>query len=75
MLVETTDGREPVGWWQIAEGAGPAGSLVIWNDLGPWVEDQAHARTLVRVYAVRATSDGTTSGAVTTRKRTEAVIR
>ncbi len=46
-LLET---REDEGWWQTCASARPTNTLLLWNDLGPWIEDQAAARTLVRIY-------------------------
>lgn len=54
LLLETSDASGTGGWWQIAASSGPPETLVLWNDLGPWTEDQSEARTLVRVYDARA---------------------
>lgn len=50
LLLET---RDEGGWWQITSSSAPRDTLVLWNDFGPWLEDQPKARTLVRVYRKR----------------------
>lgn len=38
------------GWWQTARAGHTQTTLVLWNDLGPWTDDQTQANTLVRAY-------------------------
>jgi hypothetical protein len=46
VLLSTTD----EGWWQTCASGQAGDALLLWNDLGPWVEDPSTAKTVVRVY-------------------------
>lgn len=50
VLLETQDDRAD-GWWQTCASSRRTQGLLLWNDLGPWVENETEARTLVRLYA------------------------
>ncbi len=50
VLLETRD-DDTGGWWQTCAAGRRTQALLLWNDLGPWVEDQTQAKTLVRLYA------------------------
>ncbi len=49
VLLETRDETRG-GWWQTCASEQRTDTLLLWNDLGPWLEDQDEARTLVRLY-------------------------
>ena len=53
LLLQTRDddrGVASAGWWQTCASGLRTDTLLLWNDLGPWLEDQSKAKTLVRLY-------------------------
>ena len=52
VLLETRD-RPGEGWWQTCASNTTTEMLLLWNDLGPWTENDAEAKTLVRLYQAK----------------------